>query len=162
VKQYAAGKHIEIAFPQSGSAFNLPDTLNGGLISSFSSYGPTNDMFAKPAVAAAGGNILSTWPVNLGSFMVDSGTSMATPFTAGAAALILQAKGKTPAVVQGVRDLLQATAAPFASNMSAGALLQTASVQGNGLIQVDAALNTKTIVSPAQLLLNDTANFNGT
>ncbi|KAK0225536.1 pyrolysin [Armillaria fumosa] len=125
----------------------------------FSSYGPTFDMYFKPAVAAPGGNILSTIPVPLGSYAVESGTSMATPFTAGAAALILQSKGKGPKVGLAVRDLLQSTASPVLSENTEGSLLQTATQQGAGLIQVDRAVHTTTIVTPAQLLLNDTANF---
>lgn len=132
---------------------------NGGLVSSFSSYGPTFDMYFKPAVAAPGGNILSTIPVPLGSYAVESGTSMATPFTAGAAALILQSKGKGAKTGLAVRDLLQTTASPVLSESTEGSILQTATQQGAGLIQVDRAVHTTTRVTPAQLLLNDTANF---
>ena len=62
VNQFAAGAQVSISFPQSGAAFQFPDP-NGGLISSFTSYGPTNDMFFKPAVAAPGGNSVSFQPI---------------------------------------------------------------------------------------------------
>ncbi|KAK0476786.1 pyrolysin [Armillaria novae-zelandiae] len=158
VQQFAASAPITLNFPQVGGQYNLPNA-QGGLVSSFSSYGPTFDMYFKPAVAAPGGNILSTIPVPLGSYAVESGTSMATPFTAGAAALILQSKGKGAKVGLAVRDLLQTTASPVLSEHTEGSLLQTATQQGAGLIQVDRAVHTTTIVTPAQLLLNDTANF---
>jgi hypothetical protein len=116
-------------------------------------------MYFKPAVAAPGGNILSTLPVPLGSWGVESGTSMATPFVAGSAALILQAKGKSASVAKSLRDLFQATASPVGSSPTDSDPLQTLAQQGAGLIQVNNAVNTKTIISPAQLLLNDTAHM---
>lgn len=128
-------------------------------MSDFSSYGPTFDMYLKPAFAAPGGSILSTEPIALGSWGVESGTSMATPFAAGSSALVLQAKGTGKTVVKGLRDLFQATASPVGSSNTDDDPLQTLAQQGAGLIQVNAAISTKTIVSPAQLLLNDTAHI---
>lgn len=159
VQTFASGAPLALSFPQSGAAYNMPDVLNGGLVSSFSSYGPSYDMELKPALAAPGGNILSTYPRALGTWALDSGTSMATPFVAGAAALVLQARGRSAAAVKGMRDLLSATARPVAAGKEEGALLQTLAQQGAGLIQVDLAIGTKTVVSPTQLLLNDTAHF---
>lgn len=130
-------------------------------MSSFSSSGPTFDMQFKPAVAAPGGNILSTLPLALGGFGVESGTSMATPFTAGASALVLQSKGKSKAVATGIRSLFQTTAGGVRSGKSESDMFQTVSQQGAGLIQVNNAIDTKTIVTPGQLTLNDTAHFNG-
>ncbi|KAF9547696.1 subtilisin-like protease [Agrocybe pediades] len=158
VQQFVKGAPITVSFPQVGGAFNFPDPA-GGLISSFTSYGPTNDMFFKPAVAAPGGNIISTFPVPLGSFAVLSGTSMATPFIAGSSALLLAAKGKTAAVAKSARDLFETTAQPIGSSKTDGDPLQTLTQQGAGLINVFSAIHTTTIVSPGELILNDTANF---
>src|SRR5204863_9316369 len=68
-------------------------TNRGGIITSFSSAGPTDfGHMLKPDVSAPGLDVLSsTPPATTGStFSVFAGTSMATPHVAGAAALLLQ------------------------------------------------------------------------
>jgi hypothetical protein len=81
------------------------------------------------------------------------------PFAAGSAALILQARGKTKDVALGMRDILESTASPIASNSTDAKPLQTLIQSGAGLIQVDRAINTETLVHPGHLILNDTAHF---
>ncbi|QRW22547.1 pyrolysin [Rhizoctonia solani] len=155
----AAPQNLTISFP------NNPDTIpvpGGGLMSSFSTYGPTNDMYFKPAVSAPGGNILSTYPVPLGAYAILSGTSMATPFVAGSSALLLQIKGKTATTAKLARTLFENTAIPVQQTTSNTSLLETASHQGAGLIQVYDAIHTTGVLTPAELLVNDTANFKGT
>ncbi|KXN90803.1 Minor extracellular protease vpr [Leucoagaricus sp. SymC.cos] len=157
VQQFVAGVPVTVSFPQTGGSANFPDPT-GGLISSFTSYGPSNDFFFKPAVATPGGNIMSTLPIPLGSFGVESGTSMATPFAAGSAALILQTRGKTSEVAKGVRSLLESTAQRVPSSKTDGDPLQTLIQQGAGLVNVFKAVNAETIVSPTELIINDTAH----
>lgn len=123
------------------------------------SYGPTNDFFFKPAYAAPGANIVSTWPVKLGAFALASGTSMACPYAAGSAALLLEARGRSINVTKGARDLFETTARWISSSVNGSDPLQTASQQGAGLINVFDAVHTTTIVSPGELILNDTAHF---
>ncbi|KAJ7497612.1 subtilisin-like protease [Mycena latifolia] len=158
VEQFIAGANITVSFPQDGGAFNIPNP-GGGLISDFSTIGPTFDMHLNPALAAPGGNILSTLPLKLGGYGLESGTSMSCPFVAGAAALILKSLGTAPAVGEAVLRILQTTAASVASSHTDDMPLLTVAQQGAGLIQVDRAINMKTIVSPGQIALNDTANF---
>jgi subtilisin family serine protease len=160
LNQYNVGTPPTISFPQTGGNGEISNP-NGGLISSYSSFGPTFDAYMKPALSAPGGGILSTVPVNQGSWAIYSGTSMATPFVAGVAALLLEAKGKLPLVALAVRDLLQTTANVIPQDHKDSALLNTASVQGAGLIDAYKLVQYQTVVSPGQLLLNDTANFNG-
>ncbi|KAF9467400.1 pyrolysin [Collybia nuda] len=160
VSQFAAGAPVTISFPQTGGSTNFPDP-SGGLISSFTSYGPSNDFFFKPSVAAPGGNILSTLPVNMGSFGVESGTSMATPFVAGSAALLFSVKGNSADVGKAARSLFESTARRIPSSHTDGDPLQTVTQQGAGLINVFDAIHATTIISPTQLILNDTAHFKG-
>ncbi|KAJ7187915.1 subtilisin-like protease [Mycena filopes] len=159
-EQYAAGAPVAVTFPQTGGSVDFP-APTGGLVSTFTTYGPTNDFYFKPAITAPGGNILSTLPVPLGSWGLESGTSMATPFMAGSAALLLSVKGKTPAVARGARGRFQATAVPIGSTLTDADPLQTATQQGAGLVQVFDAIFGTTLLSRTELILNDTAHFAG-
>ena len=84
---------------------------------------------------------------------------MATPFVAGSTALLYQAKGK---VGYSPRALLETTATGVFSSRNSGSPLQTVIQQGAGLIQVNNAVNYRTVVTPGELILNDTAHFVGT
>ena len=111
------------------------DAPTGGRMSSYSSYGP-NFLLDTPSpfVSAPGGNILSTWPLDEGGFSIISGTSMATPAVAGAAALYMSIKGKDLNPIQ-LRDLFSATASPI-GDYGGGDLLESVIHQGGGLINV--------------------------
>lgn len=122
----------------------------GGLISGFSSYGLSPDLTVKPDIGAPGGLIFSTYPVELGSYATISGTSMASPHVAGAAALLLEARPHTSA--QSVRGILQNSAdpAPWWGNPSLG-FIDNVHRQGAGMLDIDDAILSTTKVEPAKI-----------
>jgi len=73
---------------------------NGYTLAYFSSRGPTADNRTKPDIAAPGYYITAAEANSTNGYVDMSGTSMATPFTAGTAALVLDANPTaTPAQV---------------------------------------------------------------
>lgn len=122
----------------------------GGLISSFSSYGLSPDLTLKPDLGAPGGNIYSSYPLELGSYATLSGTSMSSPHVAGAVALLLQAKPKTSPQV--VRDILQNSAEPKLWSLApAYGILDSVNRQGAGMIQIDKAILATTFITPGKI-----------
>ncbi|KAH7099128.1 subtilisin-like protein [Auriculariales sp. MPI-PUGE-AT-0066] len=159
--EHAGTGNLTVSFP--GPPIDSSTGDAGGLMCNFSSMGPTvspdNRLGFSPSISAPGGDIMSTWLTKDGGWAIQSGTSMAAPYTAGSAALLLQAKGKNAA--GDIRGLLQATSQSLPSSRSDGALLQTLAFQGAGLINVAGAISAKTTVSPTELSLNDLANWEG-
>ncbi|KAG8937484.1 hypothetical protein FRC00_005016, partial [Tulasnella sp. 408] len=145
VDQFTRKVNVMASFPQNQPPSVVPNP-RGGLMASSSSYGPTWDLEFKPSVAAPGG-----------SYGMKSGTSMAAPFTAGVAALILQKHGNSKKNALGMRDLLESTgeAVPFSNNSTEP--LQTLARAGAGLLNAYNAVHSKTVVTPTELHLNDTA-----
>ena len=124
------------------------DRPTAGLVSSFSSWGLNDALQAKPDVVAPGGKIWSTWPIDHGGpYLTAEGTSMAAPYTAGIAALIVQAHPeiKDASGYDAVGQIawrLRSTATPVAWTEAGGdtSLLEPTARQGAGLVDADAAV----------------------
>ncbi|GKT57937.1 subtilisin-like serine protease pr1c [Colletotrichum tofieldiae] len=132
---------------------------SGLLSSSFTSWGPSLRASSMPLFLAPGGNILSTFPEKLGGWGVIGGTSMATPFAAGVAALVKQQHPDyTPEEIQAV---IATTARPVKWNDSKGKtedFLAPTFQQGGGLVDAWNAVHSTTLLSTASLSFNDTTN----
>lgn len=128
-----------------------------GLVSEFSSYGMAANLSLKPDVTAPGGNIWSTYPLELNGYSNQSGTSMAAPHVSGAVALLLQARPylkRQPAIV---KTLVQNTADPIKiwSLNPDVELPEPVIRQGAGVIDVDEMITTRTVVFPSKIDLGE-------
>ena len=126
------------------------DNPSAGQMSEFSSMGVTPELKLKPEITAPGGYIYSTLPDSLGSYGNMSGTSMATPFLAGCAALLRQEIAQRYPDLSGsdlqdlVDLLLMSTAQPITDQRTGN--LYTPRLQGNGLVDATAALTTPVVL----------------
>jgi len=126
----------------------------GNLISSFSSYGLSPDLALKPDIGAPGGFIRSTVPLEQGGYDTISGTSMSSPHTAGAIALLLEARPHTPS--SAVRSILQNSADPHTwwGNPGLG-FLDNVHRQGAGMLDIPGAILATTRIEPGKLALGE-------
>ncbi len=116
-------------------------------IADFSSAGPTPVSLAmKPDVAAPGVSVLSSLPANQGLFGLLSGTSMASPHVAGAAALL---KERHPTwTVEQIKSALEQSGDPVRS-ASGSEVLTTR--EGGGLVDLPRADNPLIFAAPTGL-----------
>ncbi len=156
--------------PANGAISNFPLRLNPffgtsfmGETAGFSSRGPVQGFGqVKPDVSAPGVNILAAVPpasliaaLGAGAHGVNyaaiSGTSMATPHTSGAVALVLQAHPNwTPdmvrtAMINAATNMRDGHNTPKADGAGANSVLE----QGGGLIDVYRAVNLKALMGVA-------------
>lgn len=155
--------YAKMVNPQSANpgVTNFPNNITGGLVSDFSSWGPTWEADVNPHIATPGGSILSTYPLNMGAYYVDSGTSMATPLMASIYALIMQARSiKDPKALLSMVSLTakQTKYRDSYQSVSYNDLAPVAQ-QGAGLAQAYDAIHATTTLSVSSISLNDTDHF---
>ncbi len=125
-----------------------PRPVEGGQMSSFSSWGTTSDLRLVPDITGIGGDVYSCY--DNGQYGVMSGTSMSAPQIAGVSALVMQyLKEKFPYATDGELHelsiaLMMSTADPIID--SASGVEASPRQQGAGL--VDAA---EAVTAPAYL-----------
>ncbi|KAJ3107289.1 hypothetical protein HDU97_004428 [Phlyctochytrium planicorne] len=152
VAQLKAGKKVSLVVTKKEAMDNLK---TGGTISQFSSPGLDAELFIKPQIGGLGGNILSTIGSRHGKFAYETkgGTSMSSPYVAGAMALLLEAKGIGKLDFKSAQTLLMNTAEP--KKIYKSELVDSVTRQGAGLVNIFKAITAKTLIEPPLLQLND-------
>jgi hypothetical protein len=136
----------------------------GGKPSAFTSWGPLFDLSLKPDIAAPGGQIFSTFPD--GKYRSLSGTSMATPYISGVAALYISKHGGRSVHGRGFARQLQNRI------MNTGKTVEYTDATGKdfgfwappiqvgtGMVDAVAVMNYATSMSYTKFHLNDTNHF---
>lgn len=160
------GSDIELTFINPGESDNaflqIQNNITGGFASYYTSWGPTWDLDVYPTISAPGGNILSTFPRNMGGYAVLSGTSMATPLAAAVYALVSQVRNISLNPTE-LTNLISSTAKANFWNDGSGSLRDLAPVpqQGPGLIQAYDAAYTTTLLTRSSISFNDSSHSPG-
>ncbi|KAK3811217.1 MAG: peptidase S8/S53 domain-containing protein [Benniella sp.] len=138
-------------------------TEGAGAPSDFSAWGFDGDLHIKPDISAPGGKILSTYPQDMGSYHVESGTSMSSPYVAGAYALLFQMTKPLPASDIRQRFINSAIPGMFFNHTKPAPVAK----QGSGLINVKNTFAAKSYFSTTRfpttdrIELLDTVRFAG-
>jgi hypothetical protein len=93
VRQIDGGTNGYDCIPQRGNAKNILTVgavTGGGAMSSFSSWGPTDDGRVKPDVVAKGVSVYSALETSNAAYGSMNGTSMSGPMVSGSTGLLLQ------------------------------------------------------------------------
>ncbi len=125
-----------------------------GLISSFSSDGPTADGRVKPEVLARGSGVAIASPNAPDEYATANGTSLSTPLVAGAVACLVQAHPTW--TVDQLRHALFTTAGDFAANGVTDPLF----IRGHGIINTTAAADA-TVPQPCPADIDGSGGVDG-
>jgi len=136
--------------------------------SSFTSWGGLYDLSVKPDIAAPGRDIFSAWAGADDAYNVISGTSMATPYIAGVAALYLSKKGGREVHSKGLASDLSMRIISSGSSISSSSFegvvndAFTASIfqVGAGLVDARKVIDSSVSLELRRFALNDTLHTN--
>ncbi len=136
--------------------------------SSFTSWGPTPTLEIKPEIAAPGGAIFSVGD-GADSYYIMSGTSMASPFIAGSAAVVKQAIAEANLDIENKADFIRKSMMNTADTVLETNFDQIASVRqvGAGMVNVADAVENRVLATyhgkaAIELLDNLAATTTGT
>ncbi len=130
------------------------DSNNDYIQADFSSQRPTDvDFRVKPDLMANGINVLSSVPVtcgSLGCWAFFSGTSMATPHLAGAAAVV---RGQHPSwtAAQARSAIVNTAAQGLVKDFTSGAVVTDVQVTGSGHLDLAAAVAAQAGLGPVSV-----------
>ncbi|WQF85330.1 Putative peptidase S8/S53 domain, Fn3-like domain, peptidase S8, subtilisin, His-active [Colletotrichum destructivum] len=151
--------HLKIESDAQPAAF-AAEVPSAGQVSSFTSWGPTYENGFSPIVSAPGGVVYGAFPD--GRFAISSGTSFATPYISGVAALWFAHAKKDRA--EFVRRLTSTALVLPAFDITdgkvvGGGLAASLAQQGAGLVDAAKLFDyTTVLLSEPTLSLNDTDN----
>jgi len=137
---------------------------NDDMQASFTSEGPTDvDFRVKPDLMAPGVNVLSSVPGDdcgaTGCWAFFSGTSMASPHLAGAAAVV---RGQHPGwTAEQVRSAIVNTAEIGAVTTVTGAVVTDVNIVGAGRLDLDAAVAAKAALAPVSTTFGSVPSGSG-
>lgn len=143
-----------VTFIKEAPTIEIDETTN---MSSFSSWGFTEQLLLKPDISGFGGNIVSSIADTNhihNSYSIYSGTSMASPQIAGISSLLIEHIKNHPEKYnitnrseyqEIVTKLLMSTATPIYT--SDDMEIASPRVQGNGLANIENAINTPCYIS---------------
>lgn len=153
-------------FSYTAGEVGVPDST-GNKPNYYSGWAATYNLQLKPDVAAPGGNVFSTWSND--TYMVQSGTSMSTPYIAGIAALYISVfGGREERGAEVTRDFHRRVTAsgsslPWTDKTSSSSDFIAPPVQmGSGMVDAVRTLYANTTLDKTKFNLNDTANFQPT
>ncbi|KAI2606174.1 subtilisin-like protein [Hypoxylon fragiforme] len=173
IETIVAGGNVTASFDiTTGNYVGLYNS-GGGRPTRFTSWGGTYDLALKPDVVAPGDKILSTYPTN--QYRVLSGSSMATPYIAGVAALWVGKNGgraahaSDPAWAKRLTARIMGTAravawADWATSSADYGFWAPAGQVGAGFVDAERVLGYTTELGfeGRKFELNDTTHFAGT